>query len=96
MGIFSILHEDIKNTRFLLTLFALSGLGLAGLSFVVLAVKGISLGETTLAVFTTIIGALIGLVNVAYQSYFKDRQTAQETANSVATIATTSAPEGVS
>lgn len=93
---FSILHEDIKNTRFLLTLFALAGLGLAGLSFVVLAVKGITLGETVLAVFTTIIGALIGLVNTAYQSYFKDRQTAQEVANSVATTETATEQKGAS
>ena len=94
----SILHEDIKNTRFLLTLFALAGLGLAGLSFVVLAVKGITLGDTVLAVFTTIIGALIGLVNTAYQSYFKDRQTAQEISNSVASVieSTPTAAEGAS
>jgi len=86
MGLFSIFHEDIKNTRFLLTLFALAGLGLAGFSFVLLAIEGISLEDTVLAVFTTIIGALIGLVNTAYQSYFKDRQTAQEVASSISNI----------
>ena len=73
-----ILKEDIKNTRFILTLFALFGLGLAGLMFVILAAEGVTLSEAVLAVFTTIIGALIGLVNTAYQSYFTDRQIAQE------------------
>ena len=49
-----------------------------------------------LAVFTTIVGALIGLVNTAYNAYFKDRQTAEteskatEKAVALAEVANTS------
>lgn len=71
------LHEEIKNTRFLLTLVAVAGLGVCGLSAVYLILSGISIDQAMLAVFTTIIGALIGLVNTAYNAYFKDRQVAE-------------------
>ena len=71
------LHEEIKNTRFLLTLIAVLGIGMGGLSAVYLILKGVTIDQAMLAVFTTIIGALIGLVNTAYNAYFKDRQTAE-------------------
>lgn len=74
------LHEEIKNTRFLLTLIAVFGIGMCGLAAVYLILTGITIDQAMLAVFTTIVGALIGLVNTAYNAYFKDRQTAESDA----------------
>ena len=77
----NILTEEIKNTRFLLTLLAVFGIGVAGVSVVYLILSGAVVNDAMLAVFTTIIGALIGLTTTAYSSYFKDRQTAEVTAS---------------
>ena len=77
----NILTEEIKNTRFLLTLLAVFGIGVAGLSVVYLIISGAVVNDAMLAVFTTIIGALIGLTTTAYSSYFKDRQTAEVAAS---------------
>ena len=78
----SILSEDIKNTRFILTLMALCAFGFAGFGTVGLilfsAMQNTTVDSTLLTVFTTFMGLLGGLVTVAYNSYFKDRQSSQE------------------
>lgn len=71
-----ILQEDIKNTRFILTVIAVSALMVMGIAAVILIAMGTSIQESMLALYTTVLGALIGLVTVAYNSYFKDRQEA--------------------
>lgn len=89
------LHEEIKNTRFLLTLIAVLGIAIAGLSAVYLILKGITIDQAMLAVFTTIVGALIGLVNTAYNAYFKDRQTAESESKATEKAIALASPEQV-
>jgi hypothetical protein len=85
----SILTEDIKNTRFILTVTALGMLGLAIAGDIGLilfaAYTGTTVDSTLLTVFTTAIGLLGGLVTTAYNAYFKDRQ--QEAAAAAETAA---------
>ena len=73
----SILTEDIKNTRFLLTLIAVGTLLVVGIGVFVMIALQVTVSEAMMTIITTIVGALIGLVGVAYNSYFKDRQTAE-------------------
>ena len=82
---FSILTKEIKNTRFFLTFLAVFGIGVAGLSVVYLTILGAVVNDAMLTVFTTIVGALIGLTTTAYSSYFKDKQTAEVTASTTST-----------
>lgn len=73
----SILTEDIKNTRFLLTLIAVGTLLVVGIGVFVMITLQVTVSEAMMTIITTIVGALIGLVGVAYNSYFKDRQTVE-------------------
>ena len=73
----SILTEDIKNTRFLLTLIAVGPLLVVGIGVFVMITLQVTVSEAMMTIITTIVGALIGLVGVAYNSYFKDRQTVE-------------------
>jgi hypothetical protein len=72
-----ILTEEIKNTRFILTLVAVLGLFAVAAAAFVLLVLHVEVDQSIMLVFTTAQGAIIGLTTVAYNSYFKDRQ-AQE------------------
>jgi len=73
----SILHEEIKNTRFILTLVAVGmvgvlTMGVLGLIYLSMT-SSVAVDSALLAVFTTIVGAIVGIVATTYNSYFKDR-----------------------
>lgn len=84
----SILNEDIKNTRFILTMLSLGILGLcfAGALGLVLvtSIYNLELNQTLSTLLTTLVGAVIGIVATAYNSYFKDRATEEKAAKSEA------------
>ena len=48
-----------------------------GIGVFVMITLQVTVSEAMMTIITTIVGALIGLVGVAYNSYFKDRQTVE-------------------
>lgn len=72
--VMSILTEDIKNTRFLLTLAGLGVLIVGILAILIVIVTGVTVAESVLVLFGTLLGVAGGIVTTAYNSYFKDRQ----------------------
>lgn len=70
----SILTEDIKNTRFFLTLVGVGGLITCVLSLLIIIVTGVAVTETVLVLLGTLFGVFGTVVSTAYNSYFKDRQ----------------------
>jgi predicted membrane channel-forming protein YqfA (hemolysin III family) len=74
-----ILNNDIRNTRFILTIIAMAMFCLAILGDVVLVVVCMDTGKavdaTLFTVFTTAVGLLSGLLSTSYNSYFKGRET---------------------
>jgi hypothetical protein len=75
-GIFT---EDLKNTRFILTVLALGLLGFFGIAilYLIQTTKGSTkteIPEGLMALLTTLVGAIIAIVSVAYNSHFKARE----------------------
>jgi len=75
---FNIFTEEIKNTRFILTVLAVSLLALFGFAiiFIIVAMPEVKISEGLLGLLTTILGAVIAIVSVAYNSHFKAQEEA--------------------
>jgi hypothetical protein len=75
---FNIFTEEIKNTRFILTVMAVSLLALFGVAIIAIIVyrPDIKISEGLLGLLTTILGAVIAIVSVAYNSHFKAQERA--------------------
>ncbi|MDD4651920.1 MAG: hypothetical protein PHQ34_06785 [Methanothrix sp.] len=75
---FNIFTEEIKNTRFILTVMAVSLLALFGIAIIAIIVyrPDIKISEGLLGLLTTILGAVIAIVSVAYNSHFKAQERA--------------------
>jgi glucan phosphoethanolaminetransferase (alkaline phosphatase superfamily) len=75
---FNIFTEEIKNTRFILTVLAVSLLALFGIAiiFIIVWMPAIKISEGLLGLLTTILGAVIAIVSVAYNSHFKAQEEA--------------------
>jgi disulfide bond formation protein DsbB len=74
----NIFKDEIKNTRFILTVMAVSLLALFGVAIIVIIVArpNIKISEGLLGLLTTILGAVIAIVSVAYNSHFKAQEQA--------------------
>ena len=75
---FEILKEDIKNTRFILTLLNDVWLFLIVVGLFVLIIAGVTVDTVLFGAITTVIGYLIGKGQSAAQSYTKDRGDAEK------------------
>lgn len=75
---FNIFTEEIKNTRFILTVLAVSLLALFGIAiiFIIVRMPEVKISEGLLGLLTTILGAVIAIVSVAYNSHFKAQEEA--------------------
>ena len=75
---FNIFTEEIKNTRFILTVLAVSLLALFGIAiiFIIVRMPDVKISEGLLGLLTTILGAVIAIVSVAYNSHFKAQEEA--------------------
>lgn len=75
---FNIFTEEIKNTRFILTVMAVSLLALFGVAIIAIIVyrPDVKISEGLLGLLTTILGAVIAIVSVAYNSHFKAQEQA--------------------
>ena len=75
---FNIFKEEIKNTRFILTVLAVSLLALFGVAIIVIIVTmpDVNISEGLMGLLTTILGAVIAIVSVAYNSHFKAQEEA--------------------
>ena len=71
-----IFAKDVKNTRFVLTVLALLLLGVFGLSVIYLIKypPKNEISEGLMGLLTTLLGAIIAIVSVAYNSHFKARE----------------------
>jgi len=89
---FNILKEDLKNTRFILTCIAMAELVfsiilICGLAAITMIYK-VDISQTFIALLSTALGVLFGLIPLSYNWYFKDRQTNEVTALEVVNNAT--------
>ena len=75
---FEILKEDIKNTRFILTLLNDVWLFLIVVGLFALIIAGVTIDTVLFGAITTVIGYLIGKGQSAAQSYAKDRGDAEK------------------
>lgn len=75
---FEILKEDIKNTRFILTLLNDIWLFLIVVGLFALIITGVTVDTVLFGAITTVIGYLIGKGQSAAQSYAKDRGDAEK------------------
>lgn len=75
---FEILKEDIKNTRFILTLLNDVWLFLIVVGLFALIIAGVTVDTVLFGAITTVIGYLIGKGQSAAQSYAKDRGDAEK------------------
>jgi hypothetical protein len=75
---FNIFTQEIKNTRFILTVLAVSLLALFGVAIIIIIVTmpEVKISEGLLGLLTTILGAVIAIVSVAYNSHFKAQEEA--------------------
>jgi uncharacterized membrane protein len=73
---FNIFREEIKNTRFILTVLAVGLLALFGVAIIVVIVAKVDISEGLMGLLTTILGAVIAIVSVAYNSHFKAQEEA--------------------
>jgi peptidoglycan/LPS O-acetylase OafA/YrhL len=75
---FNIFTQEIKNTRFILTVLAVSLLALFGIAIITIIVTmpDVKISEGLLGLLTTILGAVIAIVSVAYNSHFKAQEEA--------------------
>ena len=74
---FELLTEEIKNTRFLLTMSMVMCLLVVFAGILLIILKGIVVTEAILVVFTAVVTAVTTLLGVSYNSYFKDRQASE-------------------
>lgn len=75
--VFNIFTNEIKNTRFILTVLAVILLALFGGAIIYLIFETpnrSTIPEGLMALLTTLVGAIIAVVSVAYNSYFKGRE----------------------
>jgi hypothetical protein len=71
----NIFTDELKNTRFILTVLALGLLAFFGLAIFILILKPPEkIDEALMALLTTLLGAVIAIVSVAYNSHFKARE----------------------
>jgi len=70
----SIFTEDVKNTRFFLTIIGVGALMVALISIIMIGALGITLNSGTQTILASIVGAIVTIVGTSYNSYFKDRQ----------------------
>jgi glucan phosphoethanolaminetransferase (alkaline phosphatase superfamily) len=84
--VFDIFKKDIENTRFILTVLAVSLLALFGVAIIAIMIiidkkPDVTVSPGLLGLLTTLLGAVIAIVSVAYTSHFKaqeDATTARE------------------
>lgn len=72
-NLFGFLHEEIRNTRFLLTGMSFFLLFVTYVSQIYLAIIGVTLTEGLQSLTTTLTQAEIGFCLMALTFYFKDR-----------------------
>ena len=81
MGFWDIFREDIKNTRFFLTLIIILSCILALLLIFSLAgisiMYGVILDQVYMVLIASSVGALFTILSSAANFYYKDRQTAE-------------------
>jgi tetratricopeptide (TPR) repeat protein len=72
----SIFYDEIKNTRFLLTLLSVLLLALFGaaIELLIFWVPQEKIPDGLMGLLTTLVGASIAIVSVAFNSYFKGRE----------------------
>ena len=72
----SIFYDEIKNTRFLLTLLSVLLLALFGaaIELLIFWVPQENIPDGLMGLLTTLVGASIAIVSVAFNSYFKGRE----------------------
>jgi energy-coupling factor transporter transmembrane protein EcfT len=73
----NIFTDEIKNTRFLLTIIALGMIGIFTLAIFVLAILKIELADVYQGAITTLLGFFIGLCTQAFVSHFKNQENLQ-------------------
>lgn len=86
----NIFTEEIKNTRFILTVMALGLLAFFGLAIIYLIEtnnKANPIPEGLMGLLTTLLGAVIAIVSVAYNSHFKAQEDAATVRAAVAVAA---------
>lgn len=86
----NIFTEEIKNTRFILTVMALGLLAFFGLAIIYLIEtnnKTNPIPEGLMGLLTTLLGAVIAIVSVAYNSHFKAQADAATVRAAVAVAA---------
>lgn len=71
------LHEDVKNTRFLLTLVGIFALLVSFMGIYTLILRNVVIDSNLQTILVMIITAVVTLVGTSYNSYFKDRQTTE-------------------
>jgi hypothetical protein len=73
-----IFTEEIVNTRFILTVLAVSLFALFGVAILIIIVMmpGVKISEGLMGLLTTLLGAVIAIVSVAYNSHFKAQEDA--------------------
>jgi glucan phosphoethanolaminetransferase (alkaline phosphatase superfamily) len=76
---FNIFNEKIRNTRFILTVLAVSLLAFFGAAIVILIflINSTKIPEGLMGLLTTLMGAIIAIVSVAYNSQFKASEDAE-------------------
>ena len=75
---FNIFKDEIKNTRFMLTVLAVGLLALFGGAIIIIIVMmpDVKISDGLLGLLTTLLGAVIAIVSIAYNSHFKAQEEA--------------------
>jgi hypothetical protein len=76
--VFNIFEKDIENTRFILTVLAVGLLALFGAAIIAIMIikPDVKVSPGLLGLLTTLLGAVIAIVSVAYNSHFKAQEDA--------------------
>ena len=73
----NVLVDEIKNTRFILTIIALGMVGLFTIAIFLMAIFKVEMGDVYQGAITTLLGFLIGLATQAFISHFKNQEEIQ-------------------
>ena len=76
----NIFTEEIKNTRFILTLGAMGMLMMAGIGVFIMVYTGMEVRESAWGLMTVLVTAIIALLTQAFGTYFRDRKDADTAA----------------
>ena len=76
----NIFTDEIKNTRFLLTLGAMGMLMMSGIGVFILVYTGMEVRESSWGLLTVLVTATITLITQSFGTYFRDRKDADTAA----------------